>query len=155
MKSIVVVAKKNQVQYEGGKIGYGGETRYGNSRWEYAVRLSARAASSTKEADVILYWDCGRMDWGTQYCRGVIYKPATHQIIALKGSRDCGIHTSHPTHLGLEVKKTWRLQVRSYDRKRVVERVDTDIPSIQTLRKEYQDCPVDSIPFPCFDNLWE
>ena len=147
MKSIIV-ALDNQVQYEGGKIGYGSR-----DDWQYEIRLSAKSASLVEVGDVILYWDCGSMDWGTQSCRGVIYKPQTHQIIALTGSRDCGRSTFHPPHLGLEMKKTSRVGKR--DDKKILEKVNTDIPSILTLRKEYWDRPISAIPFPYFEGLWE
>jgi hypothetical protein len=104
MKAITV-AMSDSVVYEGGKTGFGGITSYGGSKWEYAVRLSSKASTLVEDGDIIGYWDCGLSDWCHQDCRGVIYKPTTHQVIALQVGRDNGIHTGHPTHLGLVMTK--------------------------------------------------
>jgi hypothetical protein len=108
MKAITV-AMSDSVVYEGGKTGFGGITSYGGSKWEYAVRLSSKASTLVEDGDIIGYWDCGLSDWCHQDCRGVIYKPTTHQVIALQGGRDNGIRTGHPPYLGLVMTKKLKM----------------------------------------------
>jgi hypothetical protein len=108
MRTLTVDLSKSVV-YAGGKTGYGGVTNYGNGTWEYTLRLSAKAASLVEDGDIIGYADYGASEMSHQDCRGVIYKPSIHKVIALQGSRDNGIHTGHPTHLGLVMTKTPQL----------------------------------------------
>lgn len=108
MQEIIVSADNQRLLGE--RIGYGSQEFPGRGRsYEtYQIRLSAKAAILVEVGDIIRFWDCGQSDWTYQECDGEIIK-ADGRRIQLQGSRDLGIDTGHPPHLGLKMSQRLEL----------------------------------------------
>lgn len=151
MKALLINMLQS-VALQGGKTGFcDGD---GDNLTEYSVRLSAKASAMVADGDVICYADYGQSEWCVQPCRGVIYSPATGKIVALQGSRDTGAHTGHPAHLGLQMRRVWRV-VTLMSGTRIIEKVTTDVPMVTNLAElgDYADRSPSEIPFSYFP-LW-
>jgi hypothetical protein len=101
MKSITVTAENRQ-PLQGGRVAFGRQnfSCRGGSYETYEVRLSAKAAALLEGGDELRWGDWGANELPYIRCRGEIIKSDGRRV-QLHGSRDVGIDTGHPPHMGL------------------------------------------------------
>jgi len=103
MKTIILT-ERNCQYLGGGRVAFGQQdfSCRGGSYSTYEVRLSARAAEYLSNGDTLRWWD-GPSELPWVSCGGEILKRDGRRV-QLTGSRDVGIDTGHPPHLGLKMK---------------------------------------------------
>jgi len=107
----IIYSEETQIFHlEGGRMGLGKIFFPGRqSRGEtYQVRLSPRASAMLALGDKLEWWDTDSSCLPAIDCAGTITK-LDGRVYHLIGSRDAGIDTGHPPHLGLRMVQEWKV----------------------------------------------